>query len=153
MLLAKDIMTREPITIHRSASLRELSKLLAEKGITGVPVVDEEKRLLGMISMRDLMMEEVRSLSENLDYQDIYELFSSALNVEESEGTSVRQLWVEELMARKVYTASETTPVREICRIMYMYNVHRIPILRDEKLVGLVTAMDVVRVVSQSSQI
>ena len=153
MLLARDIMTRDVITIHHSASVRELAKLLAEKGITGVPVVDEGKRLLGMISMRDLIVEEVRSLSENLDYQDIYELFSSALNVEENEGVSVKQLWVEELMTRKVYTAIETTPVREICGIMQAQNVHRIPILRDGTLVGLVTAMDIVRMVAESDRI
>ncbi len=153
MLLARDIMTREVVTIHHSASVRELAKLLAEKGITGVPVVDEDKRLLGMISMRDLIVEEVRGLSENLDYQDIYELFSSALNVEETERVSVKQLWVEELMTRKVYTALETTPVREICKIMQVRNVHRIPILRDDKLVGLVTAMDIVRMVAESDKI
>ena len=153
MLLARDIMTRDFITIHYSASVRDLAKLLAEKGITGVPVVDESKKLLGMISMRDLIVEEVRSLSENLDYQDIYELFSSALNVEQNEGAPVKQLWVEELMTRNVYTAVETTPVREICRIMHVHNVHRIPILRDGKLVGLVTAMDIVRMVAESDLI
>ena len=150
MLLARDIMTRDVVTIHYSASVRELAKLLAEKGITGVPVVNEEKRLLGVISMRDLIAEEVRNIGANLEYQDIYELFTSALNVEETEGVSVRQLWVESLMRREVFTATETTPVREICRIMYEKNVHRIPIIRDGTLIGLVTAMDIVRTVAQS---
>ncbi len=148
MLLAKDIMTRDMITIHHTASLRELSKLLSERGITGVPVVDEEGHLLGMISMRDVIREEVRTLGANLEYQDIYELFSSALNIEETEGISTRHIWVEEIMARDMYTAEETTPVWEICRSMYARNVHRVPVVRDGKLVGLVTAMDVLRVVA-----
>jgi len=152
MLRAQDIMTRDVITIEHTASLRELSKLLAERGITGVPVIDGERNLLGMVSMRDVIEEEVRSLGANLEYQDIYELFSSALNTEEAEGVSARGLWVEEIMSRALYTADESTPVREICRAMHMHNVHRIPVLRDGKVVGLVTAMDVLRAVSEGKQ-
>ena len=152
MLRAQDIMTRDVIAIEHTASLRELSKLLSERGITGVPVIDDERNLLGMVSMRDVIKEEVRSLGANLEYQDIYELFSSALNTEETEGVSARGLWVEEIMSRVLYTADESTPVREICRAMHMHNVHRIPVLRDGKVVGLVTAMDVLKAVSEGRQ-
>ena len=148
MLLAKDIMTRDVITIHYTASIRELSKLLSERGITGVPVIDEEKRLLGMVSMRDVIREEVRRLGAHVEYHDIYELFSSALNVEESED-SAPQLWVEEIMSRRLFTAAEDTPVCDICKMMFTHNIHRIPVLRNEKVVGLVTAMDVVRTVAE----
>jgi CBS domain-containing protein len=148
MLFAKDIMTRDVITIHHSASIRELSKLLSERGITGVPVTDEKNRLLGMISMRDVIREEVRRLGANLEYQDIHELFSAALNVEEGED-SAPQLWVEEIMSRTVYTATEQTPVCEVCKLMFAHNLHRIPVLRDGKVVGLVTAMDVIGAVAE----
>ena len=148
MLLAKDIMTRDVIAIEQSASLRELSKLLTERGITGVPVIDNEGTLIGMVSMRDLIREEVRSLGANLEYQDIYELFSSALNTEEAEGVSVRHLWVEEIMSRTLYTATESTPVCDIATTMNAHNVHRVPVLRDGKVVGLVTAMDVIKAVA-----
>ena len=151
MLVAKDIMTRDVIMIEQSASLRELSKLLTERGITGVPVVDTERNLIGMISMRDLIREEVRSLGANLEYQDIYELFSSALNTEETEGVSVRHLWVEEIMSRALHTATESTPVCDIAKTMNAHNVHRVPVLRDGKVVGLVTAMDVIKAVADGT--
>jgi CBS domain-containing protein len=146
-------MTRDVITIDHTASLRELTKLLSERGITGVPVIDDERNLMGMVSMRDVITEEVRSLGANLEYQDIYELFSSALNTEEAEGVSVRGLWVEEIMSRSLYTAEESTPVREIAGIMHTHNLHRIPVLRDGKVVGLVTAMDVLRAVSEGKRL
>jgi CBS domain-containing protein len=142
-------MTRDVITIHYSASIKELSKLLSERGITGVPVIDEENRLLGMISMRDVIKEEVRRLGTNVEYQDIYELFSSAMNVEEGEQDAGPQLWVEELMSRNIYSAAEDTPVCQICTLMFEHNIHRIPVLREGKVVGLVTAMDVVRTVAE----
>ncbi len=153
MLLAKDIMKVNVTTIDKSASLRELSKLLAERGLTGVPVTDKDKRLIGMISVRDLIREEARTLGANLEYQDIYELFTSAASPEEAGGVSSKHLWVEEVMSRDLHTATELTPVREICKIMYTHNVHRVPILREGKVVGIVTAMDVFRGVAEGKKI
>ncbi len=81
MLTAKDIMTRDVITIHYSASIRELSRLLAENKITGIPVIDDDKRLVGMISMRDLIREEVRMLGASPEYQAlVMEAFLLALD-------------------------------------------------------------------------
>lgn len=153
MLTARDIMTRDVITIHYSASLRELFKVLAENKITGIPVIDDDKKLVGMISMRDLIREEVRALGTNPEYHDIYELFSSALNMEEAEGVSVRHLWVEEIMSHKLHTAVESTPARELCAIMSKHKVHRLPILKDGRLVGLVTATDVIRMIANGKEI
>jgi CBS domain-containing protein len=152
MLSAKDIMKVNVTTIDKSASLRELSKLLAEKGLTGVPVTDKDKRLIGMVSVRDLIREEVRAHGANLEYQDIYELFSPETNPEESSGFSIKHSWVEEVMSRDLYTASESTSVREICRTMHTHNVHRVPILRDGKVVGIVTAMDVFKAIAEGKQ-
>ncbi len=153
MLTAKDIMTRDVITIHYSASLRESSRLLAENKITGLPVVDDDKKLVGMISMRDLIREEARSLGANAEYHDVYELFSSALNMEEAEGAPVRRQWVEEIMSRKLYTASESTPARELCAIMQKYKFHRVPILQDKVVIGLVTATDMIRAIAEGNKI
>jgi CBS domain-containing protein len=79
-------------------------------------------------------------------------LFSSALNAEEGED-STPQLWVEEIMSRTLYTATEETPVCDICKLMFTHNLHRIPILRDAKVVGLVTAMDVIRTVAEGDRL
>jgi CBS domain-containing protein len=153
MLTAKDIMVRDAITIHYSASIRELSRLLTENRITGIPVIDDDNRLVGMISMRDLIREEVRVLSASPEYHDIYDLFSSALNVEDPEVVSVRRMWVEEIMSRTLYTAVESTPVREICDIMTKARIHRVPILKDGKLIGLVTAMAVIEAIAKGVEI
>jgi predicted transcriptional regulator len=153
MLTAKDIMARDVITIHYSASIRELSRLLAENRITGIPVIDDDGKLVGMISMRDLIREEVRVLSANPEYHDIYELFSSALNVEDVEDVSVRRMWVEEIMSRTLHTAVESTSVRELCGIMSRNRIHRIPILKDEKLIGLVTATRIIKAIADGKEI
>lgn len=149
MPTAKDIMTRDVITIHYSASLRDLSRLLAENGITGIPVIDDDNGLMGMISMRDIIREDIRALGATPDYQDISELFSSALDMEEAEGIAVRRVWVEEIMSREIHTADETATLRELCAIMNERKVHRLPILRDGKLVGLVTATDLIRTIAE----
>ena len=149
MPTAKDIMTRDVITIHYSASIRGLSRALAENGIMGAPVIDDDNGLMGMVSMRDIMREEIRSFGSTPDYQDISELFSSALDMEETEGVAVRRLWVEEIMSREIHTADETATLRELCAIINEHKVHRLPILRDGKLVGLVTATDLIRTIAE----
>jgi CBS domain-containing protein len=149
MLLAKDIMKVNVTTIDKSASLQELAKLLTEKGLTGVPVTDKDKRLIGMISVRDLIREEARVLGSNLEYQDIYELFSRDADPAETSGVSTKHLWVEEVMSRDLHTATKLTSVQDVCKIMYSFNVHRVPILRDGKVVGIVTAMDVFKAIAE----
>jgi predicted transcriptional regulator len=153
MLTAKDIMVRDVITIHYSASIRELSRLLAENTITGIPVIDDERKLVGMISMVDLIREEVRVLSASPEHQDIHELFSPVLNMEDIETVSVRRMWVEEIMSRTLFTADESTTVRELCEIMSKNRVHRVPILKNGKLIGLVTAMRVISAVAEGNEI
>lgn len=148
MLLAKDIMTREVISIHHSASIKELSKLLSEQGITGVPVTDEHNRLVGMISMRDVIREQVLHMGENFENQDIYELFSSVMHMEERPSAPAPQMWVADVMTQALHTAAEDTPARDICKLMFDHNIHRVPVLRDGKVVGVVTAMDIVRTVA-----
>ena len=111
--------------------------------------IDDDNRIVGMISMRDLLREEIRSLGATPDYQDISELFSSSLDMEEAEGVGVRRMWVEEIMSRTIYTADETATLRELCAIMNEHKVHRLPILRDGRLVGLVTATDLIRTIAE----
>ena len=56
-------------------------------------------------------------------------------------------------MSRTLFTAIEDTPVCDICEMMFQHNLHRIPILREGKVVGLVTAMDVIRTVADGVQV
>jgi tRNA nucleotidyltransferase (CCA-adding enzyme) len=56
-------------------------------------------------------------------------------------------------MSRNIHTVTELTPVHEVCHVMCERNIHRVPVLRDGKVVGLVTAMDVVRTVAGGGQV
>ena len=147
---ARDIMTCDIITVPVNTTISDLCRLLHQHHITGAPVVDEGGELVGIVSEKDLVTAEVQSIQGDPSYSDIHELFSSRfMNPEGANVLTHRHNWVEDIMTRDVITAVEDTDVTELCRLMVDSHIHRIPILRERKIVGIVSSMDVLRVISE----
>lgn len=141
-MLAKDIMRKKVVTVDAWVTLPELAKLFAEKCISGAPVVDEKGTILGVVSQTDL----VRSRREASAGVAVYhrELDdtprSAGLHIEELEETRVDQI-----MTPGAIALDETTPVEKVCKTMLDSRIHRVLITRGERLVGIVTSMDLMR--------
>ena len=105
-ITARDIMSSPVITVKNNTSLRDAENILKEKKITGLPVVDENNEIVGIISEKHLLsIYDIRS-----EEQDPAE-FSFRLPYE-------YKTWVEEIMTSKVISVTENTPLKEICRLM-----------------------------------
>lgn len=113
---ARDIMTHEVITIGPEASVQDCARLLADYNISGVPVLDGEGRMVGIVTEADIIGKE---------------------------GDAVR-----DIMTRRVVTAREDTPVDEIAQILTSNRFKRLPIRRDERVVGIVSRADIVRMIA-----
>jgi CBS domain-containing protein len=109
------------VTIQPSATLAEAAKLLGEHRIGAVIVADAEERVVGMLSERDI----VRTLA--------------------ARGAAVLQAGVEEVMTRRVVTATEADTVGEIMERMTTGKFRHVPVLAGERLVGVVSIGDVVK--------
>jgi len=145
-LRAKDVMTSDVVVVTVSTTINALCKILAEHDITGVPVVDESGRIVGVVSETDVLLSQVASRVGNTAHADVYDLFGPSYEFGWEEPRSPRQArWVEDIMSRKVITAPEDTPVPELCSIMTSHGIHRIPIVRDGMLVGIVTTLDLLK--------
>ena len=143
-LLARDIMTREVAVVHPETTLLAAVKLMASRGISGLPVVDGHGALVGMMSEADLLRwhegfseREVRWL--NLLAEGL-ELAPDFLREVQEQHRKIQAL-----MSPKPITVTETTPAREIASLMHGRGIKRVPVLRDGKLVGIVTRTDLVR--------
>ncbi len=112
MLLARDIMTRDVVAVPPDMPLDEVGALLVDFRIHGAPVVDDDGRLVGMISVVDLV--------------------GRAGNV------------VADVMTPDPITAPEDAPVEELAGIMLGQAIRRIPIERDGRVVGIVSASDII---------
>lgn len=143
---AKDIMRKKVITISKDASIEELSDLLVNNKISGVPVLDDNKKLVGIATEGDLVF-----MDADLHFPRYFKLLGSIIyleslnkfqkNLKKYLGTKV-----EDIMTAKIRTVKEDTPLNEIANLMIKYNINRVPVLDEkEDLVGIITRADIVK--------
>jgi CBS domain-containing protein len=145
MLQARDIMTTDVLTVSPETSIAEMSKILENRKIGGVPVVDQNGRLVGVITQSDLV-ERARDLElppaiNILDFHIYLQIPSHLFHkVEKMLGTTVG-----DCMTPNPVTVTPNTPVSKVATLMAKQKVHTIPVVQGEKLVGIIGKMDLVR--------
>jgi len=138
-------MTTEVLTVSPETSISELSKILENRKIGGLPVVDKGGRLLGVITQSDLV-ERARDLElppaiNILDFHFYLQIPSHLLQrVEKMLGTTVG-----DCMTSNPVTVAPDTPVSRIAALMAKQKMHTIPVLEGGKIVGVIGKMDLVR--------
>lgn len=145
MLTARDIMTREVITIRPDASVEDLARLLEERRISGVPVLDDTGAVVGVVTQSDLLQR-----SRDLDLPPALNILDLHLFLETP---SHFQRRLEKLLGDKVkdvmtpnpITVAPHTSVQEIARLMSSRGVHTLPVLEGKNLVGIVGKLDLIR--------
>jgi CBS domain-containing protein len=151
MLYARDIMTTEVLTVSPETSISELSKILENRKIGGLPVVDEGGRLLGVITQSDLVAR-ARDLDlppaiNILDFHFYLQIPSHLLQrVEKMLGTTVG-----DCMSPNPVTVAPDTPVSRIAALMDKQKVHTLPVLEGGKIVGVIGKMDLVRAMAREA--
>jgi len=141
---ASDIMTRNVATVTPETRIEALCDLLRERKISGAPVVDAEGLLVGIVSKDDVLFRGRDFDSGSRQTSDIKQLFTSGF-VGFDQGGGGPAI-VSEIMTRGVISADEDAAVDELCRLMWERRIHRVPIVRDGVLVGIVSALDICRV-------
>ncbi len=129
---AGEIMSTPPISVRYNTSLHDAETLLKEKKITGMPVVDDREEIVGIISEKHLLsIYDIRSGEQDpgdLSFRLPYEY----------------RTWVEEVMTRKVVSVTEDASLEKVCRLMVENHIHRVPVLRGKKVVGVISSLSLV---------
>ena len=145
-LLAKDIMTKKVITINQDASIEELSEILLDNKISGVPVVDSDGKVIGMVTEGDIIVKDT-----NLHFPRYFKLLDSIIYLEsltEFQNSLKKHFAtkVSEIMTSDIVSCSAETSVDDIASMMVENKINRIPVLSEEKkLVGIITRADIVK--------
>ncbi len=150
MFLAEDIMTSPAITIGKDKNVKEALELLADSSISGIPVTDEEGRIIGIISGADIIR---YSQQKKLTPSSSTSIWVAPLGNKDDDLQMIRSGYeklyrtlVEQIMTKKVYTASKDTPISDLAKLMSQRSVNRIPIVnKDNQVVGIVTRNDLVK--------
>ena len=143
-LSAKTIMSAPVVTIRPETPVRDAVRMMLDRHISGLPVVDDEGRLTGIITEADLLPKEAQlPVSEPL-----LGWFGRSLWLERlvTGHRKVEGRTVGEVMTHNVVTAEEETPVHVVASRMMRYGVNRLPIVRAGQVVGIVTRADVLKV-------
>jgi CBS domain-containing protein len=152
MLTAKDIMTRDVVTVKPETSIEELASLLVKNEISGVPVVDDAGSLFGIVTENDLI-----SRNKRLHIPTVVSFLDAAIYLEssrkfEEEVKRVAATKVGDICVRKVVTITEDTTVVDIATIMAEKKVHLLPVIEAGKVVGIVGKRDMVKAVGRQSE-
>jgi CBS domain-containing protein len=154
MLRVKDIMTRDVVTVTPGTTVRDAANLLAQKGISGVPVVDGA-RLVGVFSESDIL----RSLSTvKKDIRMVYPSISP-LGIAFQEEVSQREMieaygeagkkTVGDVMTKSIVTVDPEATVNDAIIRMTDNKINRLPVLDKGVLVGIVTRGDIIKGLAQ----
>ncbi|NLT21114.1 MAG: CBS domain-containing protein [Syntrophomonadaceae bacterium] len=144
-MLAKDIMTREVITVSENDRVEEVARLLVENKISGIPVVDHERHVVGIITEKDLMVR-----AKELRVPFYVTLFDSIIFLENpirfnNDVKKYTATTVKDAMTKKVQVVEEDTPIGLIVEIMQSKAINRVPVVRHGKLVGIITRNDILK--------
>jgi CBS-domain-containing membrane protein len=145
MLNASDIMTTKVITVKKDTSLQDLARILYDNHINGVPVVDDEDRLIGIICESDLIRKD-----KKLHIPTVVSVFDAVFYLEspkklEKEIERINATQVEDLYTKDVLTIDEKTEIDEIATIMTQKKIYTIPVVDGDRVVGIIGKSDLIR--------
>ena len=145
MLTAKDIMTREVITVSEDMSVEKLAALLWEKKISGAPVVDEEGQLLGVVTENDLVDQ-----AKRIHIPTVITILDSFLYLEspqkvEKEIKKIAGITVSDIYSQDPVTVTEDMAVEDIATILAERKIHTLPVVSGNKIVGVIGKSDIIR--------
>lgn len=144
MLKARDIMSRNVVTVSEDMEISELGRLFIEERISGAPVIDGEGRLVGIVTENDLIRRNAR-----LHIPTVLRIFDALIPVGSSRvEEEIRRMSaskVSEICTREVVTVTPETPVQDIATIMSERKIHLLPVVSGGKVEGVIGKIDVIK--------
>ncbi|OUJ18805.1 CBS domain containing protein [Methanonatronarchaeum thermophilum] len=148
----EEVMNPDVFTVNNDDTIREAALKLKSKEISGLPVVDSEDRLVGIISEADILstLEEDVEFPRDLWLPNPFELIEipirTALDWKKYKKIleDKKEILVEEVMTSKVYTVSPEDEIYRAANLMSKHKINRLPVVEDGKLVGIVAREDLI---------
>lgn len=139
----KEIMTRNVITVKRTADLHEAARVLSDSRISGMPVVDDENRVVGVISEADVLV--LAGMAREHTFKDILRNMLGEPSPARKTGNKVG-----DVMSFPPITSKAGDEIGDVAKIFDERRIKRLPVVDDEgKLIGIVSRADIVRAIGR----
>lgn len=153
-LMVRDVMQPDVQTIPPRHSLAKLQKALLRADVGGMPVV-ESGQILGMVSRSDvvqrLQSERERAMRQIGLPVSVPLTMDDAIDLGDVIGERLEQIRVEQVMNREIVTVSPSDSIRSAAKLLATNHIHRLPVVEQGHLVGLITSHDIVRLVADGT--
>jgi len=151
MPIAKEIMTKNVYTVTSEMTIERLARILINHKISGVPVLDDNGKLIGIVTEDDLISQKKR-----LHIPTIINLFDSLIYLEnpkhlEEDIKRMAAVKVGDICTRNVVTIKEDASLEEIATIMSEKGIHHLPVVKGDKLLGIVGKADIVKAIAKGA--
>jgi CBS domain-containing protein len=148
-LTVREIMQTDVIAVRPETTVGELADILAKNKISGVPVVDDQGRVMGMVSEADIILQDA-----DLHFPYYIQFLESVIYLQsvhkfEERFRKAFGSRVTEVMSDEVVVVSPDTSVREAATVMADRDINRLPVTEEGRLVGIVTRGDIVRAIAE----
>lgn len=130
-MLIGERMTRHPVTVTQNEGIDDALKMMRDNHVRRLPVLDKKGKLVGIVSDKDLLYASP-SPATSLSVHELHYLLS--------------KLTVKEVMSSPVITVTEYTPLEEAARIMADSKIGGLPVMREDKVVGIITETDMFKI-------
>ena len=155
-LTVADVMQVVVKTVPSSMTLPDLEDQMLATGVTGFPVVDANQ-LVGVVSRSDIVRQlcverhtAERTSDFYFDERDFYEVQMDSLkDIADRVGERIEGLTVQEVMVKNPFTTRLEQPISQAARMLVDHQIHRLPVTDQGALVGIVTTMDLVRLIAE----
>jgi CBS domain-containing protein len=152
-LIARDIMNPNVITVPAEMAVQELADLFTEKMISGAPVVDGDGKLVGVVSLADIVRSDGRGRAIESDaLKSEYFLSGWEDRVDEAEFEDLRieedsGLMARDIMTPTIFCVPTAMPIGEMADAMIRGRIHRLIVTQGKKVVGIVTTLDMLEAI------
>jgi len=151
MLKAQDIMTNNVITVTEDMPVKELAKILSKNKISGAPVVDNEGKLVGVVTESDLIDQ-----TKKVHIPTVVSIFDSFLFLEsperlEKDLKKMAASTVKDISSEEIVNVNKDTRLDELATLMSEKKVHTLPVVEGDKLVGVIGKSDIIRTLAMNS--
>lgn len=149
---ARDIMTKDVTSVSKETPVKDAVRLMVEQRISGLPVLDGNDQVVGMVTESDLLVR-----AKDLNIPAFLPILGGYIYMEnpaklDSEIRKATATTVEEIMTRKVHSVSVDSSLNEVATVMAKNEVNRIPVMENNKMVGIITRGDVVRAIAEEME-
>lgn len=152
MLKARDIMTKDVVTVTPDSEITQAAKLLLDNHFNGLPVIDEKGRLVGILCQDDLIIQQKKlPLPSVFTFLDGLIPLTSYRSLEKEMGKIVATK-VKQAMTPDPITIDPDASLEDIATLMVNNNIHTLPVLDQDRLVGVIGKEDVLRTLMPAGQ-